>query len=83
VKAFGAKMSITKDKDLFIKQIPQVEIDGFSNTPTAIYYEPGGRFYIENQASDKAPNPLLINRAFKLDLGFHTAAKKNAVTFEG
>jgi hypothetical protein len=75
-------MSLTQDKDLFIKQISQVEIDNFANIPSAIYYARGGTFHIGNQAFDRAPNPLLINRDFKLDLGFHTGGvTKKVATF--
>lgn len=65
---------------LFINSISMVEIDGWTNIPTVLYYEKG-RYYIGYDAHDSTESADLINENFKLELGKQDPAVFNRKQF--
>ncbi|MBI2927973.1 MAG: molecular chaperone [Verrucomicrobia bacterium] len=61
-------------RELLIYQIPQVEVDGSGNIPTALFYEPGDKVLIGSAALAAAEKPQELNLDFKLDLGYSEAS---------
>ncbi len=57
------------DKELFIRTVQMVEVDGSWNIPTAVLYNQDGSVIIGNSAFAEANGENLINEDFKIDLG--------------
>ncbi|MBI3950797.1 MAG: hypothetical protein HY314_10135 [Acidobacteria bacterium] len=76
-------------KELFINQIPQIEIDGSKNVPTTIFYPSAGKVLIGSSALAAAEHQHEIIRDFKIDLGFldpnpvSKAARRTFITTTG
>ncbi|MBI4660359.1 MAG: hypothetical protein HY735_16105 [Verrucomicrobia bacterium] len=70
-----------KNKELLINQIPQIEVDGSTNIPTALYYDSKDSYLIGSAAFASAPRPQDVNCDFKLDLGNHDPTGKPKQTF--
>ena len=58
-------------KDLFIHAIHQVEVDGWRNIPTALYYTAPDDVLLGYEALAATRDLLDINQDFKVDLGRH------------
>jgi hypothetical protein len=71
-----------KNKELLINQIPQIEVDGSTNIPTALYYQSENNIFIGSAAFAEAKNPQDVNFDFKVDLGNHDPFGKAKQTFQ-
>ncbi len=59
-----------RKKELFINAIRMIDVDGNSNIPTVLYYEPGKRVLIGSEALAKTTNTNgILNKNFKISLG--------------
>ena len=56
------------EKDFFINAVQMVDVEGSTNIPTALLYQPGNKLLVGSAAvSEGSPDEL--NEDFKVDLG--------------
>ena len=59
-----------RKKELFINAIRMIDVDGNSNIPTVLYYEPDRRILIGSEALARATDTNgILNKNFKISLG--------------